>query len=181
MQQLGCDQIWSRHLFNAFTFQTLLFVLHILIYENRCGPFFTQLTWNFWMISWVGLCSHSSTLISGCCSRSTALGVLVCLFTLECFGSSSSSKLLNSVILQTHTHTHTYTLTLPTSYSKLGVVSKIFVFILNRFIDLENSSENIRSTKEEEVLTLPHWHARSPAVPPLLQISGSEKKDKKTN
>lgn len=51
------------------------------------------------MISSVGLCSHSSTLISGCCSRSEALGVLVCLFTLECFGSSSSSKLLNSGIL----------------------------------------------------------------------------------
>lgn len=45
------------------------------------------------------MCNHSSTLISGCCSRSETLGVLVCLFTLECFGSSSSSKLLNSGIL----------------------------------------------------------------------------------
>lgn len=59
------------------------------------------LTWNFWMISWVDLCIHSSTLISGCCSRSEALGVLVCLFTLECLGNSSSSKLLNSGILWT--------------------------------------------------------------------------------
>ena len=64
------------------------------------------LTWNFWMISWVGLWSHSSSLISGCCSRSVTLGVLICLFTLECFGSSNSSKLLNSGILETHTDTH---------------------------------------------------------------------------
>lgn len=67
------------------------------------------LTWNFWMISWVGLWSHSSSLISGCCSRSEALGVLVCLFTLECFGSSNSSKLLNSGILKTHMQAHEHT------------------------------------------------------------------------
>lgn len=60
------------------------------------------------MISFVGLCSHSSTLISGCCSRSEALGVLVCRFTFECLGSSSSSKLLNSEILCTHPDTLHY-------------------------------------------------------------------------
>ncbi|TNN68365.1 hypothetical protein EYF80_021418 [Liparis tanakae] len=64
-----------------------------------------RLTRNFWTTSWVGFCRHSSTVISGCCSSSEALGVLICLFTLECFGSSSSSKLLNSGILDTCKHT----------------------------------------------------------------------------
>lgn len=61
------------------------------------------------MISWVGLSCHSSTLISGCCSSSEALGVLICLFTLECLGSSSSSKLLNSGILYSYEHIHMQT------------------------------------------------------------------------
>lgn len=51
------------------------------------------------MISLVDLCFHSSMSISGCCSRFEALGVLVCLFTLECLGISSSWKFLNSGIL----------------------------------------------------------------------------------
>ena len=66
------------------------------------------LTWNFCMISKVGFFCHSSTLISGCCSRSDALGVLICRFTLECFGISNSSKLLNSGILCKYEHMHTH-------------------------------------------------------------------------
>lgn len=81
----------------------------ILIRDHALRPEAPALTWNFWMISRVGLWSHSSSLISGCCSRSEALGVLVCLFTLECFGSSNSSKLLNSGILKTHMQPHEHT------------------------------------------------------------------------
>ena len=108
---------WSRDL---RVFLKLIFLLYYISNSIKrysvhwmlfpicmCGLFClkaNQLTWNFWMISLVGLCSHSSTLISGCCSRSEALGVLVCLFTLECLGSSNSSKLLNSGILHTQTH-----------------------------------------------------------------------------
>lgn len=119
-RRCACSSVsspWSRDL---CVFLKLIFLLYYISNSIKKNPFHwrlssiwmcglfslkaNQLTWNFWMISLVGLCSHSSTLISGCCSRSEALGVLVCLFTLECLGSSSSSKLLNSGILRTQTH-----------------------------------------------------------------------------
>lgn len=89
---------WKCHFSSLITRVTPLAWLR-LVGLVWVPPAESRLTWNFWRISSVGLWSHSSTLISGCCSKSEALGVLVCRLTLECLGSSSSSKLLNSGIL----------------------------------------------------------------------------------
>lgn len=58
------------------------------------------LTLSFCRISYVDLFFQSLIFTSGCCSSSEALGVLDCLLTFECFGRSSSSKLLNTGALK---------------------------------------------------------------------------------
>lgn len=68
--------------------------------HSEPGGNYIFLTLSFWRISWVGLFFHSVMAISGCCSSSGALGVLLCRLTFECLGSSSSSKLLNSGSLE---------------------------------------------------------------------------------
>lgn len=65
------------------------------------GPGQARLTSSFCRMSWVGLARHSARLTSGCSSSSVAWEALLCRLTLECLGSSSSSKLLNSGGLET--------------------------------------------------------------------------------
>lgn len=125
---------------------------------------YCRLTWNFCRISNVDLWNHSSMLISGCCSRSEAFGVLVWRFTFECLGNSSSSKLLNSGILPRGRYYGKRKWIMNLLHA-LETVKAISFHGLSKCTILNKGEEENKWCKWR-LLTQLHWHVGNPIAPP---------------